>query len=873
MNLPINAYRNEIIDAVDMNDVTIISAETGSGKSTQIAQILLEKYERIIVTEPRIMAAKTLAKRVAEEMNVTLGEEVGYRTGYDKCCSHDTKIQFCTDGLQMIRSIFSDDTASKDVLIIDEIHEWNLNIETLVAWCKFMLKKWNTKVVLMSATMETDELAKFFETDVAVLKIPGSCYDVEMEERSAYDLCDSVKEAVELHKNVLVFVPGKKEISNVIRDLTELEVDAVMLPLHGELDWDEQKRCFYTYDKPKVIVATNVAQTSITIPDIDVVVDTGLARITIAEEGIQGLFLKNISKADILQRKGRAGRTKEGKYILCSSTGFYYREEYSCPEIQRSLLGRVVLQLTAIGLDAETLKFFHQPKIEAIKLAKKNLIAIGALNDENKITELGEKIVKIPVSVHLARMIVEAEKYHVVKPVITIASIMEMGGLLAKDGDYSDFTEECNSDLLAEFDVWNFICKSDNFDFKKYGINKKNFFRIKDHIKKLNDVLYGIVSLEPTCNVVNREAILKSCLSGMSTNIYVNTFYHSFEGSDSVERKRNKKSCTIFSDIASRFLVGIPMTIEFTNKYGGKSQMDLLDFCTVLTDEMLLEIAPNEITSDTSLNYSKDYDAVEVVEKKLFRGYLVSKKSHIEYSHPEYEAIKAKYEEELEEFKKSHFDWQESVQVGDKSFDVHYMNWPQKAYIYIDEETLFSTDENNIYLENGMRVWVRYEWDECSTISALRNTIQRKKIAEIRRETMYKIQSISVTSLKDVLKNREWLGEIDLSKGYCEPQFVYCCLIKDKNTVYFELENDSDMAEANTKEALQFLFIKEVEKNYGTNKFSHKPGKKKKVLTPEEEAVKQDFDSLVREILQELTPDNIEESLAFLEEYYKEVMT
>ena len=454
MTLPITYFKNEIIEAVRNHSFTIVSAETGSGKSTQIPQYLAEYYSQIIVTEPRIMAAKTLARRVADEMDVTLGKKVGYRTACDRCSSAETNILYCNDGLQLIRTIFSENNETENVLVIDEIHEWNLNIETLIALCKLMKHKWNTKVVLMSATLDTDGLANFLGEDVAVLNIPGTLFDVKVEERCEIELIDSIKENINLHKNILVFAPGKKEISDIIFELRN--ETAVVLPLHGEMDWEEQKKCFEKYSYSKVIVATNVAQTSLTIPDIDVVIDTGTARISIAKDGIQGLFLSEISVADIMQRKGRAGRTKEGKYILCSDTEIADRDEFTVPEIQRSILDRVVLLLASIGLDAENLEFYHQPDRKAISKAKVELTNIGALY-ENKVTDIGYKMVKIPVSVQFARMIVEAEKYGVTEQVMTIAAILEMGGLLEKETSYSDFTMEDSSDLLAELDVWNKI--------------------------------------------------------------------------------------------------------------------------------------------------------------------------------------------------------------------------------------------------------------------------------------------------------------------------------------------------------------------------------------------------------------------------------
>ncbi|MBR3153089.1 MAG: DEAD/DEAH box helicase, partial [Clostridia bacterium] len=277
--LPIAKYKDEIVKAVIENDIVILTAETGSGKSTQVPQYLAEIFQSVVVTEPRIMAAKTLAQRVADEMDVRVGIDVGYRTAYEKCALPTSKITYVTDGLQLVRTIFDENKENKNVLIIDEVHEWNLNIENLIAYCKFCKNEWNTKVVIMSATMESNKLAEYFGEGTAVVDVPGSLYDVQVEERPKEFLIDSILENVSLRKNVLVFVPGKREISNVIEELKG--TNAVILPLHAEMDWEEQNLCFKSYPNSKVIVATNVAQTSLTIPDIDVVVDTGLARISI----------------------------------------------------------------------------------------------------------------------------------------------------------------------------------------------------------------------------------------------------------------------------------------------------------------------------------------------------------------------------------------------------------------------------------------------------------------------------------------------------------------------------------------------------------------------------------------------------------------
>lgn len=868
MLLPITNYKNEIIEAVRSHSFTIISAETGSGKSTQIPQYLADYYEQVIVTEPRIMAAKTLAKRVAEEMEVTLGQEVGYRTAFDKCSSPNSNILYCTDGLQLIRTIFSEDNKTKNVLVIDEVHEWNLNIETLVAWCKFMQGKWNTKVVLMSATLDTDGLSEFFGNDVAVLNIPGNLYEVSMEQRHQISLIDTINENINCGKNILVFVPGKKEIADVIYHL-DIE-NAMVLPLHGELDWEDQKKCFKHYPVSKVIVATNVAQTSITIPDIDVVVDTGEARISIAENGIQGLFLKPISRSDIMQRKGRAGRTKSGKYFLCSDIPMKYREEYSVPEIQRSILDRVVLQLATIGIDAEELEFFHQPDLSEIKLSKKTLTDIGAFS-EKQVTAIGRKIVKMPVSVQVARMIVEAEKYGVTEQVITIASIIENGGLLSKEGKYNDFTSEYKSDLLAELDVWKSINQMKYIDFQKLGINKRTFFRVKEKIQKLKEALAGIVELTHNND---REAVVKSCLYGLVSHIYVRDYDNMYYSEDGSEVRLDRKSCVSY---CPQIIVGIPKTIEFKDMYGCTDTMDLVNFVSKIDVSTLIELVPNKVIETTSLRYSASEDAVEVTINRSFLRNEIDYEIIYDYFNPQYSELKAKYEEEMRN--KNYSRKQRVVMIDGKQFEVEYNSWEKRGIVYLDSETLFTTNVKELKLDSGEKVHFAltslYGRRE-TNIVALKNAVEMNRIKRLREGMRKEYDVLKVNTITDAIANASRIGKVELTMnngGYGDtPIFVYGYIELKKNKVTFRIGDDENVAKSNTLEALQYLFMKEIEKRYGENKFSHQKGKKKQILTESEREVKEDFYSFVREVLANLTIENALENLEFLEEYYQEVI-
>ena len=311
--LPIAAFRNEIVDAIQINPVTILTAETGAGKSTQVAQYLLEEGCNLVTTQPRRLAARTVAERVADEYDTPLGEIVGFRTAYERKDSDATRCLFVTDGLALVRELMG---RGPQVLVIDEVHEWNLNIEVLVAWAKHQMKRGvDFKVVLMSATLEAQRLSDYFD-GAPVIDVPGRTFPVEELAPSGSKLEDDVVKLLRQGRNVLVFQPGKREIEETVSYLQGLsDLNAEILPLHGGLTPDEQKKCFRSYGRPKCIVATNVAQTSITIPDIDGVVDSGLERRQELRDGVEGLYLGAISWADREQRKGRAGRTKSGVYI------------------------------------------------------------------------------------------------------------------------------------------------------------------------------------------------------------------------------------------------------------------------------------------------------------------------------------------------------------------------------------------------------------------------------------------------------------------------------------------------------------------------------------------------------------------------------
>lgn len=862
--LPIYDYKEEIVNAVNKHAVTIITAETGSGKSTQTPQFLEEAGYKVVVTEPRRMAAWSLAERVAEETATNLGEKVGFRTAFERKDSPNSSILYCTDGLELVKVLADDKESNNTVLVIDEVHEWNLNIETLIAWSKKKISEgWNTKVVIMSATLEKEDLKKYFGQDTYMLQIPGKLFPVEFEERFKDDLIPTIKEMICDGHNTLVFVPGKREIEEVIEQFAYMKTEAVVLPLHGELDSLEQRKCFKNYSVPKLIVATNVAQTSITISDIDAVVDTGTERCSEVHDGVQGLFLRNTSKADCMQRKGRAGRTKEGRYVLCSNKLFEEREEFSTPEIQRGILDQIVLRLATCGIDATELEFFHQPSKETLVRSKQTLINLGALTKDNKVTPIGYKMAKMPVSVRAARMIIEAEKLGVTEQVICIAAIKEIGGLLNRKTEYYNFTKERSSDLLAEFDVWNKLQKMQNIKFSELGINKKSYFRIQELIEKMNKVLEEVVTITSSDN---RDSIKKACIAGMIDQIhksYGNAYMSSNANTDIY---LDKHSCFVWNP---RLVVGTPRIIEFKDSWGYKRTMNLISMATEVTVEDLEEIAPQLLSQeDVNPYYSCSSDTVIVTRITYFNNVSISEETISVPNHPQYAKLKEEYENTNKE-KYYQNKRQEIVCIDGKTFEVSY-DWRDNAQICIDKETLFNTNMRVVTLDNGKQVDLYCGTKKNKSVVALKNAVESEMIKYAWKEKRNDLPSIKASNIASVLEVMEYLGKQKITYGnggYGDPIYGFGCLVLEKNSLHLELLEDEAKAKEKTQEATEFLYNKFIKQNFSEKKFKFKKGIKG--LSRKETKVKEEFDLEVHEMLRGLEISNIEERVSYLQELYE----
>lgn len=638
--LPVAEYRHRIVEAVRDHAVTIITAETGAGKSTQVPQYLLDAGYDIVVTQPRRLAARTVAARVAEEFGTPFGEIVGFRTAHERTDSDATRCLFVTDGLALVRELMG--AGHHGVLVLDEVHEWNLNLEVLVAWARHQVSSGASfKLVLMSATLEAERLASYFG-GAPVISVPGRTFPVADQAPAGRDMEADIVTLLRQGRNVLVFQPGKREIGETVAALEAVDgLNAEILPLHGELTAEEQARCFRTYSQPKCVVSTNVAQTSVTIPDIDAVVDSGLERRVELADGVEGLYLKAISHTDSAQRKGRAGRTKPGVYVDWCATAWDERLEFPKAEILRTRLDQTVLRLAVAGFDAEALEFFHQPDPERIHKAREALVSLGCVDTTGAVTRIGRLVAKLPISVQYARMIVEADRLGVVDDVITIAAILEQGEINARvcsrcrdDGAKSCrcwlklAPGETSSDMLAQLAVYRAASGMKRDEMMSRGIFTKAFYQAKEKRRHLADALRGKVKFGSSGK---RDDILRAVCAGMVDHLYVKS-YGSYRNGDGVDRQLAKESVVG----GGQWIVGQPWDLQIQTRRG-PTVLRLVRMASEVDPAWLAEVAPQlaEVKVGLKPRYDQSQDEVVSTTETWFNGQLVKRREAPDPSHDE----------------------------------------------------------------------------------------------------------------------------------------------------------------------------------------------------------------------------------------------
>jgi pre-mRNA-splicing factor ATP-dependent RNA helicase DHX15/PRP43 len=480
LKLPVYQFRKELLEAVHKNQVVVVEGETGSGKTTQIPQFLVEdgfsEIGMVACTQPRRVAATSIAQRVAEEMDVVLGEEVGYSVRFDECSTDSTMLKFLTDGM-LLREAMNDPLLRRySVIVLDEAHERTLATDVLMGLLQEVLtkRKNDLKVVVMSATLDAGKFQDYFNK-APLLSVPGRTHPVEVfytakPEQNYVEA--AVRTTVQIHLNegpgdILVFLTGEVEIETCcqeIRDQVASESKAdtpelVVYPLYSSLPPAQQRKIFFPAPPPKVVggkpgrkvvVATNIAETSLTIDGIVYVVDPGFSKQKVYNPCIrvESLLVSPISRASAKQRAGRAGRTQPGKCFRLYTELSFRRDlqETTYPEILRSNLGNVVLTLKKLGIeDLVHFDFMDPPAPQTLMRALELLNYLGALDDEGELTDLGFKMSNFPLDPQMSMLLIRSPDFGCSNEAVTIAACLSVPQLFMRPKETAKLADEAKA--------------------------------------------------------------------------------------------------------------------------------------------------------------------------------------------------------------------------------------------------------------------------------------------------------------------------------------------------------------------------------------------------------------------------------------------
>ena len=582
--LPVSQSVDEIAEAITENQVVVIAGETGSGKTTQIPKICLQlgrgRYGLIGHTQPRRLAARTVAERISDELNQKIGQSVGYAIRFDDRVGKNAAVKLMTDGILLAELQRDPYLYAYDTIIIDEAHERSLNIDFLLGYLKRLLpKRPDLKVIITSATIDPQSFAEHFRDPkthkpAPVIEVSGRTYPVEVRYQPleievdgktvAIDPLDGLCTAAEQllaegNGDILCFFPGEREIRDAQEALEKKRFRGVeIVPLFGRLSNQEQHRVFAPHSKRRIVLATNIAETSLTVPGIHYVIDTGTARISrySTRTKVQRLPIEPISQASANQRAGRCGRIADGIAIrLYSEEDFFSRPEFTDPEILRTNLASVILQMSALRLGAVAdFPFVQSPEHKAVRdglvlLSELDAIDSTANSDSApQLTKIGKQLARIPVDPRLARMLVEAERLECLQPVIVIVAAMTLQDVRERPLEQQQQADQAHarfrsrsSDFLGLLSLWGYITEqraelSGNQFRKRMKEEFLHFMRIRewfDLVRQLQDIAldlkwtisnnkdkqHGGISITDGKFSGDSSAIHRALLTGLLSNI------------------------------------------------------------------------------------------------------------------------------------------------------------------------------------------------------------------------------------------------------------------------------------------------------------------------------------------------------------------
>jgi pre-mRNA-splicing factor ATP-dependent RNA helicase DHX16 len=615
--LPVYPYREEFLYAVERFQILIVVGETGSGKTTQLPQYLHEagytKRGKIGVTQPRRVAAMSVAKRVSDEMGVRLGHEVGYSIRFEDCTSDKTIIKYMTDGMLLREFLSEPDLRSYSVMMIDEAHERTLHTDILFGLVKDVARfRPDLKLIISSATLDAEKFSKFFD-NARIFKIPGRRYPVDIFYTKAPEadyLDAAIVTTLQIHVtqppgDILVFLTGQEEVDTAAEILqqrtkglgTKIK-ELIVLRIYSTLPSDLQAKIFEPTPPGarKVILATNIAETSLTIDGIKYVIDTGFCKQKTynPRTGMESLIVTPISKASAQQRAGRAGRTAPGKCFRLYTAWAYKNEleDNTVPEIQRTNLGNVVLLLKSLGInDLVHFEFMDPPPVETLIRALEHLYALGALNDRGELTKMGRRMAEFPLDPMLSKMILASEKYKCSEEIITICAMLSVNNTIF----YRPKDKQVQADharknffrpqgdhltLLNVYKQWEETGFSKDWCYENF-IQYRSMARARD-IRDQLVLLLDRVEIERT-STDDTEAIRKAIAAGF--------FFHAAKLQKGGSYKTVKHGETVQIHPSSSLFQSLPRWViyhelVFTTKEFMRQVMEI-------KPEWLLEIAPH----------------------------------------------------------------------------------------------------------------------------------------------------------------------------------------------------------------------------------------------------------------------------------------
>ncbi|HAS6382886.1 TPA: ATP-dependent RNA helicase HrpA [Vibrio vulnificus] len=568
--LPVSQKKDDIADAIAHHQVVIVAGETGSGKTTQLPKICAElgrgKFGLIGHTQPRRLAARSVANRIAEEMETQLGDFVGYKVRFNDQISENTEIKLMTDGILLAEIQHDRFLNQYDTIIIDEAHEHSLNIDFILGYLKELLpRRPDLKVIITSATIDPERFSNHFG-GAPIIEVSGRTYPVETryrplggETEDDRDQLEGIFDAVdelcdEGLGDILIFMNGEREIRDTADALAKRKLkDTEIVPLYARLSAGEQNKIFQPHTGRRIVLATNVAETSLTVPGIKYVIDPGTARISrySYRTKVQRLPIEPVSQASANQRKGRCGRVQEGICIrLYSEDDFNSRPEFTDPEILRTNLASVILQMTALGLgDIEAFPFVEAPDKRNILDGVRLLEELGAINSNAKdpkkrLTAVGKQLARLPIDPRLARMVLEAPRFGCLKEVMIIAAALSIQDPRERPSDKQQSADDKHrrfyhedSDFLTFVNLWNHIqkqqkalsgnqfrrqCKDDYLNYLRVREWQDVYFQIHQSMREMEFKLNS----EPGSYDAVHSAILTGLLSHIGMKDQEKNEYH-----------------------------------------------------------------------------------------------------------------------------------------------------------------------------------------------------------------------------------------------------------------------------------------------------------------------------------------------------------